>query len=684
MRKNDKLTVEMLREEFNKQSDGISVPLKLQKQSVVKMLRDSEGKEIKDFSGETGANKNSNIIGLRKLTAIAAMLAIIVGCALFMRYESGVRVIPSDYSGRSGELVKSAESYEEIERAVEKILGKDKSEENTGKKPAEEPDKSNAATTVPNIIDRFLNGKTAVSENYKSEGTDLDSMISAGVEAISKVEADIVRNDGAYIYVVAKGENAQTGTAVEQIKIVKAVPANEMGVAATIILSDAGNTSEVDECFEIYLEGNNLIALMNRYSYTLSGSNAYDKISTVAVYYDITDPTAPVKLREHVQDGKYVSSSVSGDNLCLVTAKSLSAASAEAEAIPSYSINGEVNMPKAENIFIAVNDPDASYLFVTSTNIADLTDTVDCLAVLGSGKTVSCSADAIIFTRGFVSVDEDEEGNHKTLTEIYRFIFSENSLGFAGSYVVDGSVIGNICFDTRNGVIVIAVKGVSSTGLYVLNEKMELAGKLEGLHAGENIKGVKFIGTNCYIYAEGNENAATVIDFSDPAKPGKSGNSDSLSFTQTVYSLSDSMLVCIESLNPQDSLQGGIELSLLGTAGSNLPEILSEYELTGKLVLPDKTDTRCIMVDSEKNLLGIPMIKLNPTTGAKMSSYVLLSVSDGVLSPVGIYNHDAGSSYGDTAVRGTSIGDTLYTVSGNKITAFSISDSSVTGTQIIK
>ncbi len=680
MRNKDKQTVEMLRNEFSKQSDGINVPLKLQKQSVVKMLKDSEGKEIKDFSGETGANRNSNIIGLRKLTAIAAMLAVIVGCALFMRYESGVMVLPSDSSGRSGVLVKSAESYEEIERTVEKILGKDK-EQKPGNKPDEAKDKTNPSTTQANIIDRLFSNKSAVPENYKSEKTDVENVIAGSVEVIRKTQADIIRTDGTYIYVAAKGENAETGTAVEQIKIVKAVPANEMGIAATIILSDTGSTSEVDECFEIYLEGNKLIALMNRYSYTLADSNAYDKLSTVAVYYDITDPTSPVKVREHVQDGKYISSGISGKNLCLVTAKSISAASAAAEAIPSYSVNGEVNVPDAENIFIAVNDPDASYLFVTSTNIEDFSDKVDCLAVLGSGKTVSCSSDAIVFTRGFVSVDADESGNHKTLTEIYRFDFSEDTIGFAGSYVADGSVIGNICFNSASDGVVVASKGVSATGVYVLDEKMELVGKLEGLHPGENIRGIKFIGTSCYIYSEGAE-TATVVDFSDPAKPKKAGVFENMGFAETLYSVSDTMLLCLETLKPLDSEQGGIELSLLGTDAS-LPKILSEYELTGKFVIPDESDKKSIMVDSEKNLLGIPMIKINPATGAKMSSYVLLKVTDGIISPVGIYNHDAGSAFGDMAVRATSIGDTLYTVSGNKITAFSITDSSVTGIQII-
>lgn len=675
MRNKDKQTIEMLREEFSRQSEGINVPLKLQKQSVVKMLRDSEGKEIKDFSGETGANKNSNIIGLRKLTAIAAMLAVIVGCALFMRYESGVMVIPSDYSGRSGVLVKSAESYEEIERTVEKILGKEE-------KPENDADKNSVSTTQANIIDRLFSNKPAAAENFKSEKTDVENVVVENVEAISKIEADIVRTDGTYIYVAAKGVNAETGTSVEQIKIVKAVPANEMSIAATINLSDTGSASEVDDCFEIYLEGNKLIALMNRYSYTLSDSNAYDKLSAVAVYYDITDPTSPVKIREHVQDGKYISSSISGENLCLVTAKALSAASAEAEAIPSYSINGEVNVPKAGNIFIAVNDPDASYLFVTSTNISDFTDEVDCLAVLGSGKTVSCSSDAIVFTRGFVSVDADEEGNRKTLTEIYRFDFSEDSIGFAGSYVVDGSVIGNIYFNPASGGTVIASKSVASTGVYVLNEKMELVGKLEGLHQGENISGIRFIGTNCYIYPEGIE-SATVVDFSDPAKLKKTGVFENMSFGETVYSLSDTMLLCLEAVSPQDSAQGVIELSLLEADASSLPKEISEYELTGKLVLPNKNDTKSIMVDTERKLLGIPTVKINPSTGAKMSSYVLLSISDGTISPVGIYNHDAGSAFGDTAVRATDIGDMLYTVSGNKITAFSISEGSVAGTQII-
>ena len=59
MRKKDKQTIEMLREEFSKQSDGINVPLKLQKQSVVKMLRDSEGKE-KRYSDRYDAERLAN------------------------------------------------------------------------------------------------------------------------------------------------------------------------------------------------------------------------------------------------------------------------------------------------------------------------------------------------------------------------------------------------------------------------------------------------------------------------------------------------------------------------------------------------------------------------------------------------------------------------------------------------
>lgn len=676
MNKRDKQTIEMLREEFNKHSESAKIPQRLQKESIVKMLGENEKNNILDFSDNTGAKSNSNIY-LRKLTAIAAMLAIIVGCALFMRYESGVRVIPSDYAGRSGILVKSAESYEEIERTVEKILGK---EHTTSVSDKNNSAANNTSTTAVRVIDRLFNNKNDKTESFKSEAIDIDSLVTEGVGAISRVEADIIRNDGTYIYVVTKGKNAETGATVEQIKVVKAVPAAEMGVAATIVLSDGSNAAEVDECFEIYLEGNKLVALMNRYSYALAGSNAYDKLSTVAVYYDITDPTAPVKVREHIQDGKYISSSISGEKLCLVTAKSISAASAEAGMIPSFSINGEVNVPKAENIFIAVNDPEASYLFITSTNIANLSDSVECLAVLGSGKTVTCSSDVIMLSRGFVSVDADESGKHKTLTEIYRFNIGSDAIAFAGSYVVDGSVIGNICYDSHSGRAIVASTGVSSTGVYVLNEKMELVGGIDGLLSGENAKSVKFIGTNCYIYTAESGNQATVVDLSNPEKPRKGGKFEGSSLTETIYSVSESVLITFEKLTSGD----GLELSLFDIGASGIPEIISKYELSEGFVLPDETDIRSIMVDSEKKLLGIPMIKTNPATGAEISSYVLFSISGGTISPVGTYNHDTQYSDGDAAVRGTSIGDILYTVSGSKITAFSISDSAVIGAQEIK
>lgn len=678
MNKRDKQTIEMLREELKKQSESAKIPQRLQKDSIVKMLGETEKNNVMtvDFSDNTGADKNSSMVYLRKLTAIAAMLVIIVGCALIMRAESGVRVIPSDYAGRSGTLVKCAESYEEIERTVEKILGKEQSSQQSDKN--KEPQTA-ATTTAVRVIDKLFN-KPEKTESFKSENVGIDSLVSEGVEAISKVEADIVRNDGTYIYVVTKGKNTQTGVTIEQIKVVKAVPAAEIGVAATIVLSDGSNAAEVDECFEIYLHGNTLIALMNRYGYALADSNGYDKFSTVAVYYDITDPTKPVKIREHVQDGKFVSSGISGEKLCLVTAKSISAASAEAEMIPSFSINGEVNVPKAENIFIAVNDPEASYLFITSTNIAKPDDSVRCLAVLGSGKTVTCSADAVLLSRGFVSVEADESGNHKKLTEIYRFNIGNESIDFAGSYVVDGSVIGNICYDSVGSKAIVASKGVSSTSVYIFNEKMELVGSVDGLLPGESVKSVRFIGTNCYIYSGENNGKTTVVDFSNPEKPQKGQTFEDGGFTEKIYSVSESALITFEKLTSGE----GLQLSLFDISGSSIPAVISKYELLEGFVLPDEADLRSIMVDSEKKLLGIPMIKKNPATGTDILSYVLFSVTDGVISPVGTYNHDTKYIEGDAAVRGTSIGNILYTVSGSKITAFSISEGTVVSTQEIK
>ena len=456
-----------------------------------------------------------------------------------------------------------------------------------------------------------------------------------------------------------------------------------MQVVSTLILSNGSNANAIDECIEIYLKNNNLIALLNRYSYSMSGTAAFDSVSTVAVYYDISDPTAPVKIREHVQEGGYVTSGLYENSLCLVTEKSISSVSAIAEleesgVIPAYSINGSQKKLSAEEIFIAVNDPEASYLFITVTDITDLQAPVGKLAVLGSGKEIYCSAHTIAVARGFVSVDSDKKGVHSALTEIYRFNISGSSISFSGSYIVKGSLVGGVYVDESSGYLRAATAEAESNSLYILNEKMEFISGLTGILPDEKIKSVKFIGSNAY-FVSGEDNEKTVIiDISDPSKPSAAGSISTEGFSQELYSLSDSVLLGIGSAS-----NNSIGISLFDVSDHENPKTAAVYTLEGEFSLPSADDTRCVMLNADKKLFGLPIVKHNPSAGSEISAYILFDVSGGAITPVGTYNHDT-SYTGDAAVRGVCIKDTLYTVSGERVVAFSIADCAVISSQIIR
>lgn len=677
MNKKDKELLEQLKGELNKAASEVKVPERLQKDNIVAMLNESKKSESeKDFSAKTGY-KDNNIIVLRRITAVAAMLVIVIGAVLLMKPNRGPQTVVHDPAYEGFELdepIKSISSYDEVEQAVRKILEQENStvqatlqEGKTEKNNDSSPGKTSVyVAAVPETP--VLLGQSDVSDSSEKS-----------TKSYSQ-SADIVKNDGKYLYIVTAGVDAKTGRPLEQIKIVSALPADDMKVVSTVVLSDPSNSSTVDECFEIYLKGNKLIALMKRYDYSMTGSSAASELSTVAVYYDISDPTSPVKIREHVQDGSYITSKLYGSRLCIITAKSINnslavkAAGAAEKLLPSLKINGKVTALSADNVFISVNSPEASYLFITVTNLDALESQVGSLAVLGSGSEIYCSPKAVYISREFVSTDKGSE--YKNLTEIYRFAVSGTSVKLSGSYTLEGSVLKGLSVDEENDLLHIAASDDSSVDFYVLNDKMEYVGGVKRV-CKSGAKSVKFIGKNAYVVESGS-NKTKIVDFSEPRSPKVAGSINTGGFAGELFSVSDTKLIGIRL-----SDAGGATITLIDVTDPNEPTEVGSYALESTMRLPSANDSRGIMLIADTETFGIPVVSVNAADGTSVSSYMLFSVADGKITPVGAYNHDA-QAVGDTATRAAVIGDNLYTISGEKAVAFSIKDCSVLSSVKIK
>ena len=694
MKKTDKQTLDMLREEFAKSTETAQVPLRLQKDSVVTMLKNSDAK-TKDFSSKTGHKRNSTVI-FRRVAMAAAVFAVVIVAAVYAANQGGVGVIKTDSFYKSYnkvEPVKSAKSYAEIEKAVQEIRNI-KSALSGG----QETDAANTlASTKPQeqaIVggyNEYVAKETSGEEN-KGPGADVLLDPNPGSNSGGSINADIIKDDGEYIYIVTNENDSKTGKLVEQIKIIKADPAEEMQTVPPIILSDGNKTDYTDNCLEIYIKDNKLIVLMERKSHQSKSAGLYNKKSTVVITYDITDQTAPVEIRRHVQDGEYITSGLYGNNLRLITKKSIPEFSQNADidlnsVIPSFSVNGKETQLNAKELFIAVNDPDASYLFITVTDISDPNAESGRLAILGCGKDIYNLQDAIVVARGFVSVEADKNGAYGSLTEICRFNISGTSIGFVASYVTEGSLISGNSIDEHGGYLRVATKKDGAANLYIFSDKMEFICCITAAKflEGKDVNRVKFIGNRAYFIIETDSGEEVwFIDISDPKKPVEGAKLPTEGFIQMLSPVSDdAVLVITEYPDDKNWFTGKKgKYSICSVSDAKNPVIISEYELGEGYSYPMGTDQRHAMLDTERKLFASPVRYADVSSGEISSIYLVFDISENKFNLIGLYEHSGED--GVVADRCIMIGDSFYTVSGMSITAFSTEEQKVVSSVAIR
>lgn len=680
MKNSEKNIEEMLRQGLN----GIEVPENLRKEKIVEML-----KEQKDFSDKTGniiemdAHRDSAsdtaaaTAVVRRLAAVAAAAIVVFVSVMFAKVNTGVRIIrtePTFINYNAENLVVGVSSYDEVEFAVQSVLKKDKAD----RVPAVTQNGSSSETAVQNstpsgqnnayVIDDSVMLETAV--NAYNTGSEI-------VESLTGLEADIVKNNGEYLFVATTGVNSN-GANAELVRVIKALPAEEMSVVSTIILSDNSSSKSTDKCIEIYLKGDKLIAIISRDAYVMEDSSGYSKASTVAVYYDISNPDQPVKTREHVQDGKYLVSGITEDGaLYLITEKAVSGG--EQSTIPVCTADGAEVKPATDKIFMAVNDPEAAFTFITVTNTDDFAQPVDCLAFFGSNSgRLWVSGNTVMISRGFVSVEADENGAQRNLTELYKFNIGKSQAELAGSYVFKGFLSDKPVVDDATGWLTAVATDSDFTTLYILNENMEFVSGVDGIFPGENVKGAKIIGKNCYIISGSAAETTMIIDVSDPQNPRKVVTVATNGLADRLFSAGDEKLIHIGASGADSELLKGISISLLDLSDPSRPDSLDLYNLSDISDTLSVFDNSGIMLMKDEKILGIPVIRTDSKTKETALAYALFEFSQSDIKPVGYFNHETGTKT-ETAMRGTCIGDVFYSITGSKIVAFSISNESRLG-----
>ena len=457
-------------------------------------------------------------------------------------------------------------------------------------------------------------------------------------------EADIVKTDGEYIYIVSGGN----------ITIVKAYPPGEAKVLSKISLT-GGITG-------IFINGNKLAVFETEYGvyplyesavvYDSSSSSepnngstpveepprepvplmpiVYEPPTTSIKVYDISNKESPVLTRDFSVDGNYFSSRMIG-NYVYVVATQYTFFMETDVFLPRVHSNNETEVIPADDIYY-YNFSDTSYSFTTiiALNIQnDAEEPTHETVLLGATSTIYVSQNNIYLTFPNFTWQENETMK----TSIQRIKINKQAITFAAQGEVPGYVLNQFSMDEYNGYFRIATtinnfgwrtfaeETTSKNNVYVLDMNLNIVGKLEDLAPGEQIYSARFMGNRCYVVTFRNVDPLFVIDLKNPTAPTVLGQLKVTGYSGYLHPYDENHIIGIGKETVYEAKEDfawyqGVKISLFDVSDVSNPVELAKYEIGDRGTdSPVLWDHKALLFDRARNLLVIPVMeaKIDPT-----------------------------------------------------------------------
>jgi inhibitor of cysteine peptidase len=535
-------------------------------------------------------------------------------------------------------------------------------------------------------------------------------------------EADIVKTDGEYIYIVS-GNN---------LTIVKAYPPEEARVVSKISL-----TSDIAG---IFINGDKLVVFESDYGVyplyegglvidtsssseeankpaedietssvspptnesapddetgTSSSSSeprnestpeepskvpesiVYEPPTTSIKVYDISDRGNPVLKRNFSVDGNYFSSRMIGDYVYVVATQW--AVFIETDVfLPRVHSDNETEVIPADDIYY-YNFSDSSYSFtsIIALNIQnDAQEPTHETILLGGTSAIYVSQSNIYLTFPNYAWQEGETMK----TTVQRIKIDKQAITFAAQGEVPGYILNQFSMDEYSGYFRIATttynwrplsgEETSENNVYVLDMDLNIVGELEDLAPGEQIYSARFMGDRCYLVTFRQMDPFFVIDIANPTEPKVLGYLKIPGFSGYLHPYDENHII---GIGKEDN---NLKLSLFDVTDVAAPAETSKYIVEADYSdSPVLYDHKAFLFDKSKQLLALPVSTnefwlKDGNSGYWQGAYIFdISLEQGFILE-GTITHQSITDqfeYDHSVQRILYIGDVLYTISGIEV-----------------
>ena len=392
-------------------------------------------------------------------------------------------------------------------------------------------------------------------------------------------EADVVKTDGEYAYLVS-GQN---------VIVAKAYPAEEAKVLSKIAFNGTPN--------QIFVNNDRLVVFCQDYSQ--SGPQTH------IIVYDLSDRQDPMIVRSIDADGYYFSSRMAGEYIYAIIQKPAWVIDDQL-TLPAISSNGECYEVSASEVYHTSID-DYSYFFSTIVSFNVQTDEQEPVheTILTGGSTELY----VSMQNIYLAVIHGDE------TILHRIQINDGVIQHANDGLVPGDVLNQFSMDENKGYFRIATTSRANSllnNLYVLNMKLEVVGKIEGIAPGESIHSARFMGDTCYLVTFKKIDPFFVIDISNPYEPKILGELKIPGYSDYLHPYDENHIIgvgkeTVEAEGGNFAWYQGLKIALFDVSTVSKPEQLGKYEIGDRGTdSPILQDHKAFLFDKQKNLLVIP------------------------------------------------------------------------------
>lgn len=442
---------------------------------------------------------------------------------------------------------------------------------------------------------------TTVMESGATDSFPAYSQTNIQVEGVD--EADIIKTDGEYIYIVSKNS----------VIILKAYPPEEAEILSQISLNGTIRG--------IFISQDKLAVFTDAFDFYAAYEKLvpYESPRTFIKVYDISDRENPDLTRDLSLDGYYLDSRMINDYVYAIVNE------------PAYFDENEVDLPniysgdeseevRATEIYYS-NQSDYFHTFTTvvAVNVQnDARNATHKTLLLGATRVLYVSLNNI-----YITLPGQATTNGLATTAIHRIHVEDDEIEFEASGAVPGYLLNQFSMDEYRGYFRIATtvghlafwgQTTSRNNVYVLDMSLHIVGALEDLAPGERIYSARFMGDRCYLVTFKKVDPLFVIDLENPYAPWVLGELKVTGYSDYLHPYDENHIIGIgketEAAEEGDfAWYQGVKISLFDVSDVSNPIEVDKYEIGDRGTdSPLLRDHKALLFDRSRNLLVLPVL----------------------------------------------------------------------------